>query len=92
MLVIGEDLQFLAQVDFARVEYVWEFGELLYHPQEAILARFEADDFTRRRWSALLRPLVRAFFLLFPKPLRLALARWWPGLFAASFYARCVKP
>ncbi len=84
--------KFLAQVDFDRVEYIWEFGELLYRPQEAILARFDADDFSRRRWSALLRPLVRAFFVLFPRRLRAALARWRPGLFAASFYARCVKP
>ncbi len=83
---------FLAQVEFARIEYIWEFGELLYHPQDAILARLEAADFTRRRWSALLRPLVHAFFLLFPRRLRVALARWRPGLFAASFYARCFKP
>jgi SAM-dependent methyltransferase len=84
--------RFLAQVAFARIEYIWEFGELLYHPQEAILARFDADDFTRRRWSALLRLLVRAFFFLFRKRLRVVLARWRPGLFAASFYARCTKP
>ena len=84
--------RFLSQVEFARVEYVWEFGELLYHPQEAILARFDAAEFTRRRWSPLLRPLVRAFFVLFPQRLRVALACWRPGLFAASFYARCFKP
>jgi SAM-dependent methyltransferase len=83
---------FLAQVEFSSTDYVWELGELLYHPKEAILARFESPDFTLRRFSPVLNPLVRLFFVLFPRRLRVAVARWRPGFFSASFYARCTKP
>lgn len=84
--------QFLAQAAWSDIEYVWELGELLYHPRDEILARFDHEEFTMRRFSPILGPLVRLFFVMFPRSLRVALARWRPGLFAAAFYARCTKP
>ena len=84
--------EFLTQVEFARVEYVWEFGELLYHPEESIIARMDEPDFRMRRLAPVLKPLVHLFFALFPQPLRAAIGRWRPNLFSASFYARCIKP
>ncbi|MBN1656857.1 MAG: methyltransferase domain-containing protein, partial [Anaerolineae bacterium] len=54
--------RFLAQVPLARVEHVWEIGELLYHPRERILARLSEEAFTLRRFAPILRPLVHLFF------------------------------
>lgn len=84
--------RFLGQVHFSHIDYVWDLGQLLYHPKDRILARMDSEDFTRRSWRPILKPLVHLFFAIFPRPIRVTLARWRPGLFCGSFYARCTKP
>jgi SAM-dependent methyltransferase len=90
---------FIAAAGLTPVKLYWDFGNLAYYynpdrwfaPQ--LQKRESGCPLSRRAIFGLyvLRPLWRAFNVIFPKALRSAIVSLAPGFFCAGFYAHCRK-